>query len=103
MLFLEENHFKKISFLKFFRSHNFVRDWREFDHLSELPVLEDLLFIGNPLEEDASANNKYIDEVTKRLLVLRRLDGYPVIRDLVEEVEEQTGGLTMEEIEELAK
>ena len=65
--------------------------------------MEDLLFIGNPLEEDASANNKYIDEVTKRLLVLRRLDGYPVIRDLVEEVEEQTGGLTMEEIEELAK
>ena len=93
----------EIFFRNIFRSHNFVRDWREFDHLSELPVLEDLLFIGNPLEEDASANNKYIDEVTKRLLVLRRLDGYPVIRDLVEEVEEQTGGLTMEEIEELAK
>ena len=96
-----ENHWN--FFQNIFRSHNFVRDWREFDHLSELPVLEDLLFIGNPLEEDASANNKYIDEVTKRLLVLRRLDGYPVIRDLVEEVEEQTGGLTMEEIEELAK
>ncbi len=36
-------------------AHNYVREWREFDHLGELPCLEDLVFIGNPLEEDASA------------------------------------------------
>ena len=46
---------------------------------------------------------RYIDEVTKRLLHLRRLDGFPVIREVLEEVEEDTGALTMEEIEDLAK
>ena len=46
-------------------SHNYVREWREFEHLTELPCLEDLVFIGNPLEEEASANGKYQDEVTK--------------------------------------
>ena len=46
-------------------SHNYVREWREFEHLTELPCLEDLVFIGNPLEEDASANGKYQEEVTK--------------------------------------
>jgi hypothetical protein len=46
-------------------SHNFVREWREFEHLIELSCLEDLVFIGNPPEEDASANGKYQEEVTK--------------------------------------
>ena len=32
-----------------YMSHNYVRDWREFDHMSELPNLEDLVFVGNPL------------------------------------------------------
>ena len=48
-----------------YMSHNYVREWREFEHLTELPCLEDLVFIGNPLEEDASANGKYQEEVTK--------------------------------------
>ena len=39
-------------------SHNYVREWREFEHLTELPCLEDLVFIGNPLEEESSANGK---------------------------------------------
>lgn len=37
-----------------YMAHNFVREWREFEHMAELPVLEDLVFIGNPLEEDVS-------------------------------------------------
>ena len=48
-------------------SHNHVREWREFDHMSELPCLEDLVFIGNPLEEDASANGKYTEEVIQKV------------------------------------
>lgn len=31
------------------------------------------------------------------------MDGFPVIREVLEEVEEDTGALTMEEIEDLAK
>ena len=47
-------------------SHNLVREWREFEHMNELPCLEDLVFIGNPLEEEMTANGKYTDEVIKR-------------------------------------
>ena len=64
-------------------THNFVRDWREFGHLSELRKLEDLCFIGNPLEEENSLNGKWLPEVSKRLLSLKKLDGYPLIRDQI--------------------
>lgn len=72
-----------------FMSHNFVRDWREFDHLSEIPKLEDLVFVGNPLEEQWSSTGRWTDEVSKRLLALKKLDGYPVIRDDIEDEEEE--------------
>ena len=48
-----------------YMSHNCVSQWREFEHLSELPCLEDLVFLGNPLEEDETAKGKYREEVTK--------------------------------------
>ena len=117
-------------------SHNYVREWREFEHLTELPCLEDLVFIGNPLEEEASANGKYQDEVTKvislfilimnmflsflqvrktslffifssifqRLLYLKKLDGYPVIRnvEVAEEDDDDEKVLLMDEIERMA-
>jgi len=51
-----------------YMSHNYVREWREFEHLTELPCLEDLVFVGNPLEEDSVTAQKYTDEVIKRLL-----------------------------------
>ena len=58
-----------------------VREWREFEHLTELPCLEDLVFIGNPLEEEATLNGNYTQQVSKRLLLLKKLDGYPIIRE----------------------
>lgn len=58
-----------------------MREWREFEHLSELPCLEDLVFIGNPLEEEATVNGNYTQQVSKRLLLLKKLDGYPIIRE----------------------
>ena len=58
-----------------------MREWREFEHLSELPCLEDLVFIGNPLEEEATVNGNYTQHVSKRLLLLKKLDGYPIIRE----------------------
>ena len=54
-------------------AHNYVREWREFEHLSELPVLEDLVFIGNPLEEDCASAGAYNDQVIRRLLYLKKL------------------------------
>ena len=38
------------------------------------------------MEEEASSVVKYTEEVTRRLLFLKKLDGYPVIRDLVSHV-----------------
>lgn len=84
-------------------SHNMVREWREFDHMTEMPLLEDLVFVGNPLEEEMSAAGRYTEEVVRRLLFLRKLDGFPVIRESEEEAaEEQTGILDLEEIERMA-
>ena len=48
--------------------------------MSELPYLEDLVFIGNPLEEEQNIAGRYTEEVIKRLLYLKKLDGFPVIR-----------------------
>ena len=85
-------------------SHNYVREWREFEHLSELPVLEDLVFIGNPLEEESATAQKYTDEVIKRLLFLKKLDGYPVIREVDNDDEEEVSSvLDMAEIDRLAR
>ncbi|CAB4060992.1 DNAL1 [Lepeophtheirus salmonis] len=81
-------------------SHNVVREWREFEYLTELTCLEDLVFIGNPLEEEATSNGKYNAEVIKRLIYLKRLDGCPVIRDAGEEIEEE-GEMTALDMNEI--
>ena len=52
-------------------SHNLIKEWREFEHMTELPELEDLVFIGNPLEEEMTAAGRYTEEVIKRLLYLK--------------------------------
>lgn len=43
--------------------------------LAELPCLEDLVFVGNPLEEKHSAEGNWIEEATKRVPKLKKLDG----------------------------
>jgi len=35
-----------------YMSNNLVREWSEFARLQELPKLWDLVFIGNPLQEN---------------------------------------------------
>lgn len=47
----------------------------EFVKLAELPCLEDLVFVGNPLEEKHSSEGNWIDEATKRVPKLKKLDG----------------------------
>ena len=86
-----------------YMSHNLVREWREFEHMTELSALEDLVFIGNPLEEEMTSAGKYTEEVIKRLLYLRKLDGFPVIREVEEEeTEELSGTLDLQEIDRMA-
>ncbi|KAL3873408.1 hypothetical protein ACJMK2_036531 [Sinanodonta woodiana] len=81
------NVLKKLKVL--YMSNNLVKDWGEFQKLSDLPCLEELVFVGNPLEETHTAQGDYRDRVAAKLSKLRKLDGVPVIRD---EVEEEEGG-----------
>lgn len=48
----------------------------------ELPLLEDLLFVGNPLHESME-ESAWKMEVPKRLPNLKKLDGEPVINEEV--------------------
>ncbi|XP_060919262.1 dynein axonemal light chain 1 isoform X1 [Labrus mixtus] len=66
-------------------SNNLVKDWGEFVRLADLPCLVDLVFVGNPLEEKYSAEGTWMDEASKRLPKLRKLDGTPVIKEEEEE------------------
>lgn len=48
----------------------------EFVRLAELPLLEDLVFVGNPLQQKFSSDqNSWIEEATKRVPKLKKLDG----------------------------
>ncbi|CAL8292128.1 unnamed protein product [Arctogadus glacialis] len=63
-----------------YMSNNLVKEWGEFVKLADLPCLVDLVFVGNPLEEKYSAEGTWMDEASKRLLRLKKLDGTPVIK-----------------------
>ena len=68
--------------------------------MRDLPCLEELVFLGNPLEEESSEEGVYTrkvefygifetqSKVIHYLLPLKKLDGYPVIRESNEEDED---------------
>ncbi|KAM6335730.1 dynein axonemal light chain 1 [Podargus strigoides] len=72
---------KKLKVL--YMSNNLVKDWAEFVRLAEVPLLEDLVFVGNPLQEKYASDqkNNWIDEATKRLPKLKKLDGILLIKE----------------------
>ncbi|XP_051578514.1 dynein axonemal light chain 1 isoform X2 [Myxocyprinus asiaticus] len=55
-------------------SNNLVKEWGEFLKLADLPSLVDLVFVGNPLEEKHAADGSWMEEATKRLPNLKKLD-----------------------------
>ncbi|XP_076835171.1 dynein axonemal light chain 1 isoform X2 [Brachyhypopomus gauderio] len=71
-------------------SNNLVKEWGEFVKLADLPSLVDLVFVGNPLEEKYSAESTWIEEATRRLPNLKKLDGIPVIKHEEEDGEGET-------------
>ncbi|GCB67577.1 hypothetical protein scyTo_0013723, partial [Scyliorhinus torazame] len=60
----------------------------EFGKLADLPNLVDLVFVGNPIEEKYSSEGSWVEEATKRLTRLKKLDGVPVIKQVEEEAED---------------
>ncbi|XP_053622321.1 dynein axonemal light chain 1-like [Plodia interpunctella] len=63
-----------------YMSNNLVKEWSEFNKLQELPHLEDLLFVGNPLY-DGCELEAWRSEAARRLPNLKKLDGETVIRE----------------------
>ncbi|KAJ8706473.1 hypothetical protein PYW07_012551 [Mythimna separata] len=63
-----------------YMSNNLVKEWSEFNKLQELPHLEDLLFVGNPLY-DACELDAWRSEAARRLPNLKKLDGETVLRE----------------------
>ena len=76
------------------------------ENLKELPFLTDLVFLGNPVEEESAEDGTYVSkvilwlvslglralwlvQVISVLLSLTKLDGNPVIRDTGEKEEEE--------------
>lgn len=73
------NVVKKLKVL--YMANNQVKEWGEFQKLADLPLLQELLLIGNPLEEAATQALTWRDDVARKLPKLSKLDGFPVIRD----------------------
>ncbi len=65
----------------FYLSNNKVKDWKEFDELKGMESLEELLMVGNPLQQAAEADGSWLREVSARLPKLKKLDGVPIVRD----------------------
>lgn len=63
-------------------SNNLIKDWSEFNRLQEIPTLEDLLFVGNPLAESYTDESAYRAECVKRVPTLKKLDGETIISDV---------------------
>jgi dynein light chain 1 len=58
--------------------NNLVKDWTEFNRLQELPNLQDLLFINNPLCENMDPE-VWRAQVIKKLPHLLKLDSIPIV------------------------
>ncbi|XP_011191723.1 dynein axonemal light chain 1 [Zeugodacus cucurbitae] len=63
----------------FYISHNLVKDWVEFNRMALAPKLEEISFLGNLLNENMD-ELVFKNEAIRRLPLLKKLDGEPVIR-----------------------
>lgn len=61
-----------------YMGNNLVKDWAEFNRLQEIPNLQDLLFINNPLCENMDAES-WRAQVVRRLPTLKKLDAIPIV------------------------
>ncbi|KAJ3192768.1 Dynein light chain 1, axonemal [Entophlyctis luteolus] len=75
---------KKLKVL--YASNNKIKAWDGITSLQALPAFEEVLLMGNPLEEKCTADGNWISEMSKKFPALKKLDGKMIIRE--EEVEE---------------
>lgn len=70
---------KKLKIL--YASNNKIKGWEGVIPIGSLPLIEDVLLTGNPIEEKCSGDGTWIPEMTKRFASLKRLDGKPIFRE----------------------
>jgi dynein light chain 1, axonemal len=69
-------------------SNNKIKDWGGIQpavmivYQAGLMMLEDVLLCGNPVEEKATSEGIWVQEITKRLPYVKKLDGKTLIRDV---------------------
>ncbi|XP_054730691.1 dynein axonemal light chain 1 [Anastrepha obliqua] len=63
----------------FYISHNLIKDWAEFNRMAAAPKLEEISFLGNLLNENMD-ELAFRSEAIRRLPLIKKLDGEPVIR-----------------------
>ncbi|ALC39904.1 CG10839 [Drosophila busckii] len=63
----------------FYCSHNAVKGWEEFNRIAVPPVLTEITFNNNPLNENMDPS-VFLAEAMRRLPKLTKLDGEPIIR-----------------------
>jgi dynein light chain 1 len=56
-----------------------IKDWKEFEALKDMSSLEELVTIGNPLQEKHAADGDWLEQVSQRLPNLKKLDGIPIV------------------------
>nr|XP_012226291.1 PREDICTED: dynein light chain 1, axonemal-like [Linepithema humile] len=61
-----------------YMGNNLVKDWAEFNRLQEIPNLQDLLFINNPICENMDPES-WRTQVIRRLPGLKKLDAIPIV------------------------
>ncbi|KAJ3109942.1 Dynein light chain 1, axonemal, partial [Phlyctochytrium bullatum] len=76
---------KKLKVL--YASNNKIKLWEGVTPLQSLPLLEDILLVGNPIEEKCTADGVWVSEISKKFPALKKLDGKPIIRE--EDFEEE--------------
>ncbi|ORZ32081.1 hypothetical protein BCR44DRAFT_1416695 [Catenaria anguillulae PL171] len=69
---------KKLKVL--YASNNKIKAWEGVNVVKDLPLLEDVLLSGNPLEEKHTAEGNWRDLCSKTFPQIKRLDGQIVIR-----------------------
>jgi dynein light chain 1 len=64
-----------------FISNNLIASWAEIERLQDLPELQELVLIGNPLEQKHAATGDYRAQVVRRLPNLIKLEGVVVTQE----------------------
>ncbi|XP_028396043.1 dynein light chain 1, axonemal-like [Dendronephthya gigantea] len=78
---------KKLKVL--YMSNNQVKSFDEFQKLADLPQLQELILVGNPLEEKQTAEGTWRPEVIRRLPNLKKLDGITIVKEEGDDEEEE--------------